>query len=71
MRERVRDILTEPEERIATWGQRLREALGPQAQVLVEAIPQLALVLGPARSPRPRRWDRRRTGPASPSSWPG
>jgi len=40
-------ILTESEERIAQWKQLLLEALGCNAQLLVDIIPQLELILGP------------------------
>lgn len=43
----VREILTAPESQVAAWRCRLGEALGINSPLLVELIPQLALVLGP------------------------
>jgi predicted ATPase/class 3 adenylate cyclase len=45
--ELVRQLLTESDERLAAWRSRLQEALGSNGQVLVDAIPELGLVLGP------------------------
>ncbi|MCY1061504.1 AAA family ATPase [Nannocystis sp. SCPEA4] len=42
----VRDILAEPEARIAEWRARLATALGLHARLIVDIIPELALVLG-------------------------
>jgi PAS domain S-box-containing protein len=43
----VLEILSESEERIAAWRQRLLDALGHSGQLIVDVIPQLALVIGP------------------------
>jgi serine/threonine protein kinase len=40
----VRQLLTEPEDRLERWRQALRHALGPSAGVLVEVIPELVSV---------------------------
>ncbi|WP_170136344.1 AAA family ATPase [Nannocystis exedens] len=42
----VRDILAEPEERVTAWRGRLTAALGLNARLIVDIIPELALVLG-------------------------
>ncbi|MDC3962774.1 AAA family ATPase [Polyangium jinanense] len=42
----IRRVLTESEEKIASFRERLSEALGPNAQILVDLIPELSLVLG-------------------------
>ncbi|WP_438007483.1 AAA family ATPase [Sorangium sp. So ce321] len=43
----ARQILTEDEARVARWRGRLREALGGVAQVIIELIPDVGLVMGP------------------------
>jgi PAS domain S-box-containing protein len=45
--QRIRRILGEPEARIAEWRCRLLAALGGNAQLIVDLIPELELVLGP------------------------
>jgi PAS domain S-box-containing protein len=45
--ELVRQLLAEPEARISAWRAALAEALGVNAQVMVEMVPTLALLLGP------------------------
>ncbi len=45
-RELVRWILAESEEQIAAWRQLLLGALGVNAQLIVDVIPQVALVIG-------------------------
>ncbi len=42
----VRQILGESEERLAVWRQRLINALAGNAQLIVEVIPQLELIIG-------------------------
>ncbi|TKD03545.1 AAA family ATPase [Polyangium fumosum] len=44
--ELIRRVLTESEERIASWRARLSAALGPNAQILIDLIPELELVIG-------------------------
>ncbi len=44
--QKVQDILTEPEEVIRGWKDILEEALGSQAQLMQDVIPELALLLG-------------------------
>ncbi|XYI00972.1 AAA family ATPase [Sorangium sp. So ce1128] len=44
--ELVIELLAESEERIAAWRQRLLGALGVNAQLIVEVIPQVELVIG-------------------------
>jgi predicted ATPase/signal transduction histidine kinase len=48
-RELVLEILTESEPRIAAWRQRLLGALGINAQLIVDVIPQVELVIGRQR----------------------
>jgi PAS domain S-box-containing protein len=43
----IRQLLTEPQERIQLWAAQLKSALGGQAGVIIELIPELALVIGP------------------------
>lgn len=43
----ARRLLAEPEERLSTWRTRLVEALAPNARVLAELVPELAILLGP------------------------
>ncbi len=43
----VRHLLCEPEDVLLAWAGRLRDALGSGLGVMVELIPQLALVVGP------------------------
>ncbi|MBK7002324.1 MAG: AAA family ATPase [Rhodoferax sp.] len=45
--ELMRQLLTESPARIARWKQQMRDALGVNAQVIVEVIPEVALILGP------------------------
>lgn len=47
LRELVRQLLTEPEERLARWRNKIRRALGPNAQLMVDLIGELELVIGP------------------------
>ncbi len=42
----VRQLLTEPEERIARWRKRLLDSIGNHAQVLIKLIPELELIIG-------------------------
>lgn len=42
----VRQILAEPEERISSWKEALRMALGAYSQLIIDIIPQLDLILG-------------------------
>ncbi|MCY1059739.1 AAA family ATPase [Nannocystis sp. SCPEA4] len=43
----VRQILGESEARIGRWRDALREALGPNGQLMVNLVPELELVIGP------------------------
>ncbi|MGK3992145.1 AAA family ATPase [Sorangium sp. So ce1024] len=43
----VQEILCVSEEQIARWRQRLCDALGPNAQLLVDVLPEIELLLGP------------------------
>jgi predicted ATPase/serine/threonine protein kinase len=42
----IEQLLTDPAARLAYWRQAMRIALGPNAQVLIEVIPELALLIG-------------------------
>ncbi len=48
----IRHILTEQEVRLADWKQRLLEALGTNARLIVDIIPQVELIIG-AQPPVP------------------
>ncbi len=43
----IRQLLSENEEHIITWKEKLLEALGQNAQVIIEVIPDLQRILGP------------------------
>ncbi|HEU5171541.1 MAG TPA: sigma 54-interacting transcriptional regulator [Gemmatimonadales bacterium] len=43
----VRQLLSEDDEQIQRWAERLRAALGGNAQVMVDVIPELDRILGP------------------------
>jgi hypothetical protein len=58
-RELVLGILAESEEHVATWRQRLLDALGGDAQLVVDVIPEVA---GGTRRLRSYRRSKRRTG---------
>ncbi len=43
----LHELLSEPQEEIARWRQRFGEALGADAALLVEVLPELELLIGP------------------------
>ncbi len=43
----VRHLLTEPEDRLTIWKQRLEDALLPNGRIMVDLIPELELIIGP------------------------
>jgi len=43
----IQQLLTESEEQIANWRQALTHALGANAQVIVDVIPEVELIIGP------------------------
>ncbi len=45
--ELVRQLLTESEGQLARWRAELGRALGPNGQIIVEVIPEVALIIGP------------------------
>jgi predicted ATPase/signal transduction histidine kinase len=45
--ELIRQLLTESEAQISTWKQKLLEALGHQAQIIIDVIPEIELIIGP------------------------
>ncbi len=47
----LQELLTESEPRLERWRERLIEALGPNAGVLVEVLPELALIVGEQPTP--------------------
>jgi len=52
-RDLVRQLLSEPEGALARWRERLLAALGPNAAVLSEVVPEAALILGQAEPVAP------------------
>ena len=46
-RDLMRQILGEPEERLTSWRSRILQALGASAQLVVDLVPELALIIGP------------------------
>lgn len=53
LRDLVKQVLTEPPEVLAHWADRLSRALGRNAAVMAEALPELELVLGKQPLPQP------------------
>lgn len=51
LRDLVKQVLTEPPEALAHWAERLSRALGRNAPVMAEALPELELVLGTQAAP--------------------
>jgi predicted ATPase/signal transduction histidine kinase/tRNA A-37 threonylcarbamoyl transferase component Bud32 len=45
--ELLRELYSEPPEEVARWGQMLREALGINAPLLIDILPELELFVGP------------------------
>ncbi|MCP4184091.1 MAG: AAA family ATPase, partial [Hyphomicrobiales bacterium] len=43
----IRQLLAEPEDRLAQWKNTLLHALGPNGQVMIDMIPELELIIGP------------------------
>ena len=43
----VKQLLTESEEQIISWKEKLLDALGENGQVIIEAIPEVELIIGP------------------------
>ncbi len=43
----LRQVLTEREEALEAWSGRLQAALGPNAQVIVDVLPDVGLIVGP------------------------
>jgi predicted ATPase/signal transduction histidine kinase/tRNA A-37 threonylcarbamoyl transferase component Bud32 len=50
-RELARQLLTEPAEQLGRWKERLLSALGANAAVICEVIPEFELILGPQPKP--------------------
>ncbi|MGZ3458716.1 MAG: ATP-binding protein, partial [Archangium sp.] len=46
-RELTRRLLSESPERVSTWRERLLAALAPNAQVIIDVLPELEMLLGP------------------------
>jgi len=46
-RDLVRQLLGEPKERLDHWNERISEALGTNAQIIIDLIPELELIIGP------------------------
>jgi PAS domain S-box-containing protein len=53
LREMIRQLLAESQDRITLWGERLQGALGANAGVIGELIPELPLIIGPTTPPPP------------------
>ena len=49
----IRQVLTEPHARLQEWREQLLENLGANAQLIVEIIPELALIIGPQPAVKP------------------
>ncbi|MCY1064617.1 AAA family ATPase [Nannocystis sp. RBIL2] len=49
----VEQLLTQGEEHLAIWRERLRQALGPSARLVFDVVPRLELVVGPQPPPPP------------------
>lgn len=47
LRDLIRQLLTEPPERITYWKQRITEALGTNARLLTDMLPELEVIIGP------------------------
>ena len=47
LRELVQQLLTESEEEIAAWRERIRQAVAPNGQLIVDVVPELGLIIGP------------------------
>ncbi|MCB0167944.1 MAG: serine/threonine-protein kinase PknK, partial [Anaerolineae bacterium] len=45
--ELIRQLLTESEDQLARWRDRLQTALGPNGQVIIEVMPEVELIIGP------------------------
>ena len=45
-RELIRQLLSESHDRLADWQHRLREALGPNGQIIIELVPELERIIG-------------------------
>ena len=51
--ELIRQLLSEPQERVQQWAGQLRDALGANIGVIVELIPELALIVGATEAVTP------------------
>jgi predicted ATPase/signal transduction histidine kinase/DNA-binding response OmpR family regulator/HPt (histidine-containing phosphotransfer) domain-containing protein/predicted Ser/Thr protein kinase len=51
--ELVQHLLSESDQRLAHWKERLAQALGPNGQVVIDLVPAVELILGP-QAPVPR-----------------
>jgi hypothetical protein len=47
LHEFVQQLLTEPDEALATWRRRLLEALGTNGQLIVDVVPDIERIIGP------------------------
>ena len=64
-RELALDILTESAEQIAAWRRRIIDALGPNGRLIVDLVPEIELIIGPAPARAARVAARRRREPAA------
>lgn len=51
LRSLIRQLLTEPQDRIAEWKTRLLTAVGSNGQILINVLPEVELIIGPQPSP--------------------
>lgn len=47
LRELIRELLGEPEQRLRGWRDALADALGPNGRVIIDVVPELELIIGP------------------------
>ncbi|WP_322520687.1 diguanylate cyclase [Guyparkeria halophila] len=47
LRSLVRQLLSESEDRLAGWRQKLTQALAPNARLVIDLVPELELIIGP------------------------
>jgi PAS domain S-box-containing protein len=45
-KELIKQLLTEPDDKLMAWKDKILDALGPNSQVIIEVIPDLALIIG-------------------------
>ena len=53
LRNLVRTFLTESDERLAYWKERIQEAVGNNGSILIDVIPELEILIGPQSEAKP------------------